>query len=110
MGAPSGGVSGITGAGGRQPVGTFDVFSSEFNFQGTIAHKLTHAAEWFRPEIVNEFEDVYNNLGGFDKALFELVLGFHYDWSFYEQYNLTSDELNTINMQEYLAMSMAGMM
>jgi RHS repeat-associated protein len=89
---------------------TFDVFSSEFNFQATIAHELTHAAEWFHPEIVNEFEDIYNNLGGFQKTVFELGVGFNYDWSFYEQYNLTSDELNTIKMKEYLAMSIAGMM
>ncbi len=86
----------------------FNLFPSSNKFQGTIAHELTHAAQYTHPELRDKYQEEIARLSQFDRFLINLSVGVLYDWSIYKEYEEQPDLYNQLKQDEYMAMIVAG--
>lgn len=93
--------------------GLFDIFDPLFRkskyFQSTLAHELTHAANWFHPELLNWWINEKES-AGFKLEPGDWRLGWMYDWSVYDEFRDDPEVYERIIEEELFAMSVASLM
>jgi len=80
------------------------------NFKGVIAHELTHAAVWFHPELMDKYRDTIDTLDPISSFLATNVIGWTYNFSYYDEYESDPVQHAFFVDGEMLAMSVASSM
>ena len=88
--------------------GLADIFDFPFhksnNYQGTIAHELTHAAVWFHPELLDWWKEVQHEVG-VDLGERHWMVGFLYRWSYYDETADSPEKYEDLVQGELLALA-----
>lgn len=93
--------------------GAADMFDFPFrkrnNFQGTIAHELTHAAMWFHPELLDWWKDAQEQIG-IEIGQGNLMIGFLYHWRHYNQFKDDPEMYDDLVQAELFALAIGAAM
>jgi RHS repeat-associated protein len=83
------------------------LFKRSDNFQGVIAHELTHTAQYSHPELRDRYKDVVDDLSPMENFLFSVTVGVFYDWSYYDKYK-NEPNYEQLIQDEYMALVVSG--
>jgi len=78
-------------------------------FQGTIAHELTHAAVWFHPELLDWWRAAQQE-AGISLGERNWMIGFLYRWSYYDEFEANPELYDDLVQGELFALAVAALM
>lgn len=88
----------------------FDLGSAQDdNYQGVLAHELTHAAVWAHPELLDQWQTALDDRG-ITLQPGNWFVGYFYNWGYYDHYRSDSEYYQDRISEEMFAMTTAGLM
>jgi len=84
-------------------------FRKNNQFQGTIAHELTHAAVWFQPELLDWWREAQVE-AGISLGEGNWMVGLLYRWSYYDQYEGDPELYDDLVQGELFALTVGAVM
>jgi len=78
-------------------------------FQGTLAHELTHAAVWFQPELLDWWREAQVE-AGISLGEGNWMVGLLYRWSYYDQYEGDPELYDDLVQGELFALTVGAVM
>ena len=84
-------------------------FRKSSQFQGTIAHELTHAAVWFHPELLDWWREAQEE-AGIRLGEGNWMVGFLYRWSYYDEFEANPELYDDLVQGELFALTVGAVM
>jgi hypothetical protein len=84
-------------------------FRKTNQFQGTIAHELTHAAVWFHPELLDWWREAQQE-AGISLGEGNWMIGFLYRWSYYDEFEANPELYDDLVQGELFALAVGAVM